>query len=358
MLLTAPEDKQVGIILAGEPREGVDGARITITSGAAAGRQLYCVTSADGLLVGSSMGEAQTQLFDGVEPGDEVHLDNRDFLAYCYSYRHHAGTAEEVRRLAVDGRPLYPVHDWLDMASTSSPVFGGIGTTGALRRPLFLIQHTHDSSGWPSGGTGYADEVSAHLGAALDEQFRFWWLDHAEHVPAASIPARSRPVPTTRLVDFGGGHEAALDAMVAWIERGVAPTSSTEYELDVQDHGLRLPASAADRLGIQPVARATANGAARADVRVGDTVTFAVDAAAPPGAGAIVEIAWDFDGSGTWPEVHRPTPSASVRHEVTHTYAEPGTYFAAARVVAHLAGDADDAFARVTNLGRCRVVVA
>ena len=82
------------------------------------------MTSADGLLVGSSMGEAQTLLFDGVEPGDEVHLDNRDFLAYCYSYRHHPETAAEVRRLAIDGQPLYPQHEWLDMASTSSPVFG------------------------------------------------------------------------------------------------------------------------------------------------------------------------------------------------------------------------------------------
>jgi hypothetical protein len=303
------------------------------------------------------MGEAQTLLFDGVEPGDEVHIDNRDFLAYCYSYRHHPGSAEEVRRLAVDGRPLYPQHDWLDMASTSSPVFGGLGTTGALRRPLFLIQHTHDSSGWPSGGTGYADDVSGAAPPALAAQFRFWWLDHAEHIPAASIPARSRPVPTTRLIDFGGGHEAALDAMVAWIERGVAPPQSTAFVLDAQDKGLRLPESADDRLGIQTVAIATANGAARAEVTVGDAVTFAVHAAAPPDGGAIVEIAWDFDGNGTWTEVHRPAPAASVRHEVSHTFGEPGTYFPAARVVSHLARDPDDAFARVTNLGRCRVVV-
>jgi hypothetical protein len=262
-----------------------------------------------------------------------------------------------VRRLAVDGRAVYPQHDWLDMASTSSPVFGGLGTTGKLRRPLFLIQHTHDSSGWPSGGTGYADDVREVVGSALNEEFRFWWLDHAEHIPAASIPARSRPVPTTRLIDFGGGHEAALDAMVAWVERGVAPPPSTVFVLDAQDKGLQLPASAGDRLGIQPVAIATANGGARAEVGVGDVVSFAVDAAAPPDGGAIVEIAWDFDGSGTWPEVHRPEPAASVRYEVSYTFAEAGTYFPAARVVSHLAGDADDLFARVTNLGRCRVVV-
>ena len=70
-------------------------------------------------------------------------------------------------------------------------------------------------------------------------------------------------------------------------------------------------------------------------MRVGEPVAFAVDAVAPPGAGAIVEIAWDFDGSGTWPEVHRPTPAASVRHEAAHTFDEPGTYFPSARVVAH-----------------------
>jgi hypothetical protein len=132
---------------------------------------------------------------------------------------------------------------------------------------------------------------------------------------------------------------------------------STAYTLDAQDQRLLLPETAANRLGLQPVAVATADGTARAEVRVGDAVTFAVDAAAPPDAGAIVEIAWDFDGTGAWPTVHRPSPAASARHEVSHTFDEPGTYFPAARVVLHPTGDADDAFARVTNLGRCRVVV-
>ena len=53
----------------------------------------------------------------------------------------------------------------------------------------------------------------------------------------------------------------------------------------------------------------------------------------------------------------RPSPAASVRHEVSHSFTEPGTYFVAARVVSHLAGDPNDPFARVTNLARCRVVV-
>jgi hypothetical protein len=236
-------------------------------------------------------------------------------------------------------------------------VFGGMGITGVLRRPMFLIQHTHDSSGWPAGGTRYADDVASHAGASIDDQFRLWWLDHAEHLSGSSIAVRSRPAPSTRLIDYGGGHEAALDAMTTWIERGDPPPASTKYTLDDRDNGLALPDTAAERLGIQPVATATANGGARAEVRVGEAVALAVDATAPAGAGAVVEIAWDFDGSGSWPEVHRPAPAASVHHEATHTFDEPGTYFPSARVVAHPESDADDPYARVMNLGRCRVVV-
>src|SRR4029077_4727904 len=103
----APADKKIAIVLSDDTLEKVEGARITITSGAAAGRSLYCTTSAGGAIVGSSIGEAQTLLFDGVEPGDEVHVDNHDFLAYCYYYRHHA-TPEIARRLFIDGRAIYP----------------------------------------------------------------------------------------------------------------------------------------------------------------------------------------------------------------------------------------------------------
>jgi hypothetical protein len=303
MLLAAPSDKRVGIVLSGDAAEGAEGARITITSGAAAGRQLYCVASADGLLLGSAIGEAQTLLFDGVEPGDEIHVDNRDFLAYCSYYRHHLTSPDDVRRLSMDGHPIYPQHELVGATSLGSAVFGPMELTGAIRRPVFLIQHTHDTSGWPVGGVEYAERVVAHLGERTDAQFRFWWLDQAEHIPASSIPVRSRPAPTTRLIDYGGAHEAALDALVAWIERGVAPPDATAYTFDRLDKGLRLPATAGERRGMQPVVVLTANGSDRAEVDVGEPVHFAVTAEAPAQSGAIVELAWDFDGDGTWPAV-------------------------------------------------------
>jgi len=357
-LLMARPDKRVGLLVAAVLPEAVEGARITFTSGAAAGRVLYCVTSSDGLLIGSGIGEAQTQLFDGVEPNDGVHIDNRDFLAYCYHYRHHLVRPEDWSRLWIDGNAIYPQHPPRPLGTSGSPVFGPMELTGAIRRPVFLLQHTHDTSGWPEGGVSYDERVRARLGERAEDRFRFWWIEHAEHIPGPAIPARSRPAPATRLIDYRGAHEAAMDAMVAWVERGDTPPPSTGYSFDQADKSLRLPVESEQRAGIQPVAIATVNGATRADVRPGEEVSFAVEAQVPSGAGSIVEIAWDFDGSGTWPEVIvERSNRSSARFEARHVYEEPGTYFPAARVISHAGGDAEDPQARVVNLGRCRVVV-
>lgn len=358
-LLMARPDKRVGIELTSELPEGVEGARITIMSGPARGRTLYCVDFADGLLIGSGIGEAQTLLFDDVEPGDEVHIDNRDFLAYCYYYRHHLGAPDELRRLRIDGRPIYPQHPVRPLGSSGSSVFGPMALTGAIRRPVFLLQHTHDTSGWPEGGVSYDDRVRSHLGGQADERFRFWWLEQAEHIPGSAIPIRSRPAPSTRLIDYSGAHEAALDAMVAWVEQGRLPPASTEYHFDQMDKSLYLPATAEQRSGIQPIVRATVNGEVRADAGIGEEVVLAVEAEVPPGAGSIVEIAWDFDGSGNWPEVLvEESGDSLVRREIRHCFDQPGTYFPAVRAVSHAGSDPHDRYGRVMNLGRCRVVVA
>jgi hypothetical protein len=356
MLLTAPADKLVGIRLVDEVPRSVEGARITILSGAAAGRLLYCTNFARGLIIGASIGEAQTLLFDGVEPGDEVHVDNQDFLAYCYYYRHHIPEPSRAPRLFMDGHPIYPQHRAPDVVS--SPVFGTVPRHDLIRRPTFVLQHTLDTSGWPPGGVEFEDHVRAHLGERTESQFRLWWIDNAEHISGSVIPVRSLPAPSTRLVDYTGAHESALDAMVAWIERDVTPPVSTNYRFERDVNCVRLAAGAVERGGIQPVVTATANGSVRAEVQAGEEVSLVMHAEVPAGAGSIVEVAWDYEGAGTWPEVHaQRSAQSSLRHETCHVFSEPGTYFPAARVLAHAQGDTEDPYARVMNLGRCRVVV-
>jgi hypothetical protein len=164
------------------------------------------------------------------------------------------------------------------------------------------------------------------------------------------------PVPSTRLIDYGGSFEAGVDFMIGWIERGENPPDPTNYRLDAFDNRVSLASTASERRGLQPVATATANGSSRAEVAVGDEVSLELSAEAPPGVGAIVEWAWDFDGTGTWPE-HHAEVSPSIQHRTTHRYSEPGTYFVSARVISQAQGNPDDPYARIENFGRCRVVV-
>ena len=221
-----------------------------------------------------------------------------------------------------------------------------------------MLQHTHDTSGWPAGGVATEEQVRAHLGDRTDSMFRMWWVDNAEHVPGSMIASSTRPVPSTRLVDYGGAHEAALDAMVAWIEQDVTPPASTAYILDRDDNAVRLPATAAERGGIQPVAVATANGAARADVAVGEEVVLVVEADGSTRFGCDRRGRLGLRRQRLLARGRGPgKPQASVRHETRHAFDEPGTYFASARITSHPDGDPDDPHARVTNFGRCRIVV-
>jgi hypothetical protein len=149
--------------------------------------------------------------------------------------------------------------------------------------------------------------------------------------------------------------EQGLVDLCRWVEEGVAPPS-TSYEY--ADGQVTLPATAAQRGGIQPVVDVTVNGAVRAEVAVGEPVTLEVRTEVPPGAGSVVAVEWDFDGWGSFPFAHEVDGTqASVVRSTTHAYDRPGTYFVTARVRSHRDGDLEARFRRVENLASARVVV-
>lgn len=152
--------------------------------------------------------------------------------------------------------------------------------------------------------------------------------------------------------------EQSLRDLVDWVEHGISP-ASTAFEFHHADGRLELPDTAAARGGIQPVVHVTANGASRADVRVGEPVTLEVTAEVPPGAGTIVAAEWDFDGTGTYPFRHPDIDgtAAKVALTTTHTYDRPGTYFATALVHSHRDGDVNTTLCRIPNLAAARIVV-
>ena len=123
------------------------------------------------------------------------------------------------------------------------------------------------------------------------------------------------------------------------------------------DGQIVVPATAAERLGIQPVVSLTANGAARAEVPAGRQVKFSATIELPPNTGKVVSAEWDFDGAGAFAESAKFTPGARVTLKSTHTFAKPGTYFVTLRAASQREGDAKNLDTTIANLARVRVVV-
>jgi hypothetical protein len=231
-------------------------------------------------------------------------------------------------------------------------------TTGSIQSGRFagkmiVIEALLDWDALPWQADWYRSKVKEALGAGLNDSFRLWYIDQAAH-------GGPPPGPTnTHLVSYVGAlHQALLDVS-AWVEDGVAPPLSTEYQ--IIDGQVEVPATARERRGIQPVVVVTAEGGARAQVEVGTLVEFVGTIEVPDGAGKIVAAEWDFDGTGAYAlaaQLDRPNSSgtrATARTE--HAFTKAGTYFPALRAMSQREGNIDSQYTRVQNLGRVRVIV-
>ncbi len=329
------------------------GAGLGMVSGNAKGRQLYCIGTAGNLFAGDGHGEANLERFNGVMAGDEVHVDNRKFLAFCYFHRHHLMSESQFDGLRMAGRPIYPQHP----VPLMSPLMG-VSYTGHFEGKLLWIHHTHDSSLWPSQGIIYEAATKQEQGAGgAAQRFRLQWTENAEHIAPAFLPSSPLRASSTWLVDYIPMIEQGLVDLAQWVEQGVAP-AATNYTY--QDGQVHLPASAAERGGVQPVITVTADGATRADVSVGATVTLSVHAESPAAGGTIVSVVWDFDGKGTFPFSHDEIDGTKTEVTLTtrHAYDAPGMYFATALVTSQREGDVGARYRRLQNVASARVVVS
>jgi hypothetical protein len=327
------------------------GAGVRVVTGAAAGRQLYASGVVGDVFSCDGPGEANIERFRGVEVGDTVRVENAKFLAFCYFARHHIMDDEQFDSLRVDGQPIFPQHP----VPLMSPLMG-VSYSGEFPGKLMWIHHTHDASLWPPQGVIYQRAVAAAQGDAADDHFCIRWTENAEHMPPFLIPAPANRAASTWLIDSMPVVEQGLVDLVDWVEQGVRPTPTV---FSYSDGHVTLPATAAERGGIQPVVAVTANGGARAEVAVGEPVLVEVTAEVPPGAGGIVLVEWDFDGTGSYPErvSGLDGTATSIAESVTHTFDAPGTYFVTARVSSHRNGDVSAAHRKVPNLAQARVVV-
>jgi hypothetical protein len=192
------------------------------------------------------------------------------------------------------------------------------------------------------------------LGSQFEERYRLYFIDNTLHTTQNAAAGDARPVATTRVISYQGALQQALRDLSAWVEKGVAPPPSTQYQ--VVDGQVQVAASATERRGLQPLVAVKANGSARAEVAVGKSVTFDADIEAPPNTGLIVKAEWDFEGGCEYAVSSEVKSASRAAVQITHTFTQPGTYFPALRVTSSREA-AGGSYAQVLNLGRVRVMV-
>jgi hypothetical protein len=291
-----------------------------------------------------------SETLDAISAGGKLRIDNRWNLALLTYHRHQvparSGFAAWDQFRDSTGEPIYPQRAVEIGPVISGEVSGGGTHTGRITGKVIEVANLLDTDAFPWDADWYAQQVRNALGSRYDDEFRVWFNDNADHIGAHE----------TNLLDYTGVLQQALRDVSAWAEKGIAPPQSTRYS--VTGGQVTVPATPAQRHGIQPVVTLTVDGRHRIDVPAGKPVTFTATIQTPPGTGKIVATAWDFTGGGTFTPARfggPPRPSVHVRQ--TYTYSKPGTYYPALRATAQRDGDAATPFATIPDLGRVRVVV-
>ena len=340
----------VAFALGGTPPDvGFLGGDLVVLSGEAKGAKV-AIRLLKGNIV--TLGVTNLKTVAKIKPGDAVRVDNSNFLAAQTFHRHQVPDAsypvyDQFRN--ADGTPIYPQRKVL-----LGPLFakGAAGSvpTGHFNGKIITVDSLLDREAVPWQADWYRRRFDANYGKDAVNRYRIWYTENALHGGAQSIEA------PTRVINYIPMLQQALRDVAAWVEKGTPPPASTNYKV-VGGQVIVAP-SAAARRGVQPVVSLSANGSAKAVVKIGKLVRFTGSITAPPGAGYVVGADWDFDGTGKFLDSSPIDPKArSAKVTWAHSFDRPGTYFVAMRGYSQRKGDMNTPYARIPNLARVRVVV-
>jgi hypothetical protein len=327
------------------------GGDLFAQSGKATGKRLTLNRVAGDVVI---LGVADQALAAQLAVGDEVRVDNSNFLAAQTYHRHQVPPGDEFPEWdqfrGGDGKPLYPQRPVL-----LGPIFTK-ATAGSLLDADFdgkmiLLESLWDREAFPWQGDWYRKRVQARFGAQTDQRFRLWYVDHALH---GDMTRQEDP---THTVSYLGVLQQALRDLAIWVEKDIPPPSTTAYAIDGGQ--VRVADKASSRKGLQPVVTVSAKAGRRIEAKAGTPVRFDGRIETPPGSGEVVVADWDFDGSGEF-TAHSQVRAGhnAVTVSIEHVFAAPGTYFAVLRATAQRRSARGTSYARLQNLARTRITVA
>jgi hypothetical protein len=305
--------------LSSVPAGDLTGADLVVTSGTAAGKSV-AVGAATGNTVGFGFGAAP-DVVNSIRAGDRVRIDNSAYLALQTYHRHQVPSKDmygwnQFRN--GKGEPIYPQRKVL-IGPIGAVNGAGSMQSGRFKGKMIALESVMDIDALPWQADWYRTKVREALGNRIDNEFRLYFIDHAQHTSPVGVPAQARTV------SYQGALEQILRDVSAWVERGVKPPASTSYKMN--DSQVEVAERASQRGGIQPVVSVTANGASRVEVAVGTPVMLTAVVDVPPNTGTVVAAQWDYEGVGNYPVVATLIEPYSSRAMLTATYSysKPGT---------------------------------
>lgn len=349
---TEIKDKPVAYEIDQEVEMHTMGGDLLILSGTGEGQRLQITEAKGRYVVLANVNTVQSLTY--LKVGDRVQVDNSNWLACETYYRHQMPTPDFYawnQFRGYDNLPIYPQRPML-----LGPLFtrsaAGCLPTGTIHGKMILCCSVWDREAFAWQGDWYRNRVKEHLGNATDDNFRLWYTDRATHGETDD---------PTEVVSYQSTLFQALLDLSDWVERGIAPSKTSDYEIN--DAQVMLSPDGNTRGGVQPVVKALIDGKERADVAVGQQVKVHVTVDVPKGTGRVVKADWCLDDSKAFTlpvDLSKATSSANGEHlefDTTISYDKPGTYFATVLVHSERHGDANATQTFIPNLGKVRIVV-
>jgi hypothetical protein len=297
------------------------------------------------------------EVLSTIKQGDQVFLDNSDYIAIQTYHRHQVPEREFTpwnQYRDENGNPNLPQRANLLGKSFALSGAGSI-QSGEIQGKVIVVAALMDESAYPWQADWYRKKVEEVNGEEAKDMFRLWYMEHSKHDDQAAT------VDELHVTAYLPALRQALLDLSDWVEKGIAPVENTNYI--VEDGQVIVPDGALQRKGIQPVVTLTANGSDCTYVKAGEDVQFEAHIEVPLNTGKITAVEWSFEGEqnfpvkGTFTEINKDNAMAQAIAKATHSFLNPGTYFAVVRVKSNRNGDAADLFTQVKNISRVRVIV-
>jgi hypothetical protein len=289
-----------------------------------------------------------------LQKGTRVHISNRMFLAmhalHRYSIPKRSGFYGYDYLHNYNGAPIYPQRPVLVAEQIARSASGGATFSGRFNGKMIVTDNLMDVDAFPWQADWYKRQVTKVYGDETDNKFCFQYTENANHQMGPVLGAKS-----SRVVDFTGIYEQHMRDLSNWCETGISPSTPTNYT--IHNAQVQLSATALERKDLQPVIDFPVNGSKRVEVKTGTTIIFRVHVEIPSGAGKVVFLEWDFEGTGNFVKRSFVEVARTVETTVYYTYSRKGIFFPSVRAASHREGRMDSPYGLSSNLGRMRVSV-